>query len=50
MFDLNRCYNLPIVAPFHIKHIHSSVSYQWTIYQKYDRNGCESSSGYGALD
>ena len=53
MFDLgwryNRQYNWPIVLPINIKHVHSSVSYQWAIYQKYDRRGCESPSGYGAL-
>ena len=57
MFDLNRRYNQhynerynwPIVPPIHIKHGHSSVSYQWAIYQKYDWHGCESPSGYGAL-
>ena len=45
MFDLNRlynrCYNWPIVAPIDIKHVHSSMIY--------DRRGCESPSGYGAL-
>ena len=57
MFDLNwwdnrrnnRRYDRPIVAPIHIKHVHSSVSYQWEIYQKYDQRGCASPSGCGAL-
>ena len=57
MFDLNRRYNSrydrrynqPIVSPIHIKHVHSSVSYQWAISQKYGRRGHESPSGYGAL-
>ena len=51
MFDLNRRYDLPIVlpivVPIQIKHVHSSVSYHWAIYQKYDRRGHESPSGYG---
>ena len=38
-----------IVAPIHIKHVHSGVSYQWAIYQKYDQRGHESPSGYGPL-
>ena len=37
MFNMNRWYNRlivePIVAPIQIKHIHSSVSYQWATYQ-----------------
>ena len=53
MFDMNRRYNwpivAPIVAPIHIKHVQSSVSYQWAIYQKYDRRGHASPSGYGPL-
>ena len=53
MFDKywrhNRPIVVPIVAPFHIKHVHSSVSYQWQIYQKYDQRGRELPSGYGAL-
>ena len=40
---------MTIVAPIQIKHVHSSVSYQWVIYQKYHWHGRESSSGYGAL-
>ena len=58
MFDLDRRYNRPFVAPIvapivlliHTKHIHSSVSYQWAIYKKKekDRRRCESLSGYGA--
>ena len=54
MFDLNRSYNQrcnrPIVAPIHIKHVQYSFSYQWATYQKYDWCGCESPSGYGALE
>ena len=43
-------YNWPIIAPIDIKHVHYSVSNQWAIYyKKYDRRGCESPSGYGAL-
>ena len=38
----------PIEAPIQIKHVHSSLSYQQATYQKYDRRGQESSSGYGA--
>ena len=38
MFDNDRHNNRPIVAPFvppiQIKPVHSSVSYQWAIYQK----------------
>ena len=57
MFDLNwrynQCYNqsieVPIVAPIHIKYVHSSVLYQWAIYQKYDRHGHALPSGYVAL-
>ena len=53
MFDVIWRYNLPIVAPIvsaiQIKHVHSSVSYQWAIYQKYHLRGRESPSGYGAL-
>ena len=49
MFDMNRRYDRPLVPPIQIKHIHSSVSYQWAIYQKYNLCGCESPSGYGAL-
>ena len=37
MFDLNRRYNRQILALIYIKLVHSSVSYQWAIYQKYDR-------------
>ena len=54
-FDMNWRYNQPIVAPLvppivlpiQIKHVHSSVSYQWVIYQKYNRHGHASPSGYG---
>ena len=53
MFDLNWQYNWrynrSIVLPIHIKHVHFSVSYQWAIYQKYDRRGSESPNGYGVL-
>ena len=49
----NRRYNRPIVPtivpPIQIKHVHSSFSYQQAIYQKYNRRGNESPSGYGAL-
>ena len=31
-------------------HVHSSVSFQWAIYQKCDRRGCESSSVHGASE
>ena len=52
MFNMDRCNNRPIVAPIvlpteapiQIKHVHSSVSYQWATYQIYDRRGCESPS------
>ena len=55
MFDLNQRYNqlivqpivALIVAPIQIKHVHSSVSYQWPIYEKYDRHGHALPSGYG---
>ena len=33
--------------PIQIKHVHSSISYQQATYQKYDRRGQESPSGYG---
>ena len=50
MFDLNKRSILwLIVAPIQIKHIHSSVSYQQAIHQKYDRCGDELPSGYGPL-
>ena len=45
MFDMNRCYNRQIVPPIQIKHVYSSDSYQWAIYQKYDRRGHASPSG-----
>ena len=32
-----------------LKHVHSSISYQQGIYQRYDWRGCESPSGYGPL-
>ena len=41
-------YNQLIVALAHIKHVHSIVSYQLVIYQKYDRRGHPLPSGYGA--
>ena len=50
MFDLNwrcnRCNNWLIVPPIHV---HSSVSYQQAIYQKYSWRSRESPSGYGPL-
>ena len=57
MFDLNQRYNQRYdwhydrsnVLPIHIKHVHSSISYQWLTYQKYDRRAHELPSGYGAL-
>ena len=50
MFDLNRRPILwAIVAPIQIKVVHSSLSYQQATYQKYDRRGQESPSGYGPL-
>ena len=50
MFDLNRRpILLAIVAPIQIKVVHSSLSYQQATYQKYDRRGQESPSGYGPL-
>ena len=48
-FDMNRRYNQTIVPPIQIIHVHSSVSFQRAIYQKYDRRGRESPSGYGVL-
>ena len=45
MFNMN-----PIVAQIHIKQIHSSVSYQWPIYQIFNRHGCEWPRGYVALE
>ena len=50
MFDLQleqKYYDWPILAPIHIKHVNSCVSYQCAIYIKYDRRGHESPSGYG---
>ena len=35
--------------PIQIKPVHYSISYQQATYQIYDRRGCESPSGYGAL-
>ena len=56
MFNMDRRYNRPIVAPIvspivtpiQIKHVHSSVSYQRAINQRYNRRGL-ASSGYGPL-
>ena len=39
----------PKVIDIYIKPVHSSVSYQWAITQKYSRCGRESPSGYGPL-
>ena len=48
MFDVNRHYDRPYNWPsIQIKHVHSSVPYQEATYQKYDRRGHESPSGYG---
>ena len=49
MFDLKWRYDRPILGPIIIKPVHSSYPYQWAIYQKYNRRGHESPSGYGAL-
>ena len=57
MFNMDRRYNRPIVAPIvspivpliQIKHVHSSVSYQRATYQRYDRCGFRLPSGYGPL-
>ena len=53
MFNMNRLYNRPIVAPvvvlIQIKYVYFSVSYQWAIYQKYDRWGHTSPRRYGPL-
>ena len=49
MFNMNRRYNRPIVTPIQIQNVHSSVSFQRAIYQKYDWRGRELPSGYGAL-
>ena len=50
MFDLNRRPILwAIVAQIQIKVVHSSLSYQQETYQKYNRHGQESPSGYGPL-
>ena len=38
--------NRPLIQ---INHVHSSVSYQQATYQKYDRHGHKSPSGYGPL-
>ena len=46
MFDLQSALQSVLhSALIHIKHVHSSVSYQWAIYQKYDRLGDESLVG-----
>ena len=55
MFNMNQSYNWPIVLQIvpaivlliQIKHVHSNVSYQWAISQKYNWRGHESPSGYG---
>ena len=49
MFNLSPPILWAIVAPIHIKHVYSSVSYQWAIYQKYDQGGHELPSVYGPL-
>ena len=38
-----------IVAPIYIKPVHSSVSYQQALCQKYDRRGRQLPSRYGPL-
>ena len=48
MFNIKRHYKL-IVARIQIKDVHSIVSYQWAINQKYNRRGSGSPCGYGAL-
>ena len=40
----------PIEPPNQIKHVHSCVSYQWPIYQKYNWRGHESPSRYGVIN
>ena len=57
IFDLNRRYNWHYNCPYnqlilaliHIKFVHSSISYQWAINQKFDWRVCKSPSGYGPL-
>ena len=57
MFNVNWQYNrpiaalivVPIVVLMEIKHVHSTVSYQWAAYQKYDPRGHALPSGYGSL-
>ena len=44
MFDLQSALQSLLI---HIRYVHSSASYQWTIYKKY--GGHESPSGYGHL-
>ena len=50
MFNMNRRYNRPIVAPIvvpiQMKHVHSCESYQQATHPKYDLRGRESPSGY----
>ena len=41
--------SMAIVALNHIKHVYSSISYQWVINHEYDRHGHESPSRYGPL-
>ena len=51
MFDVNRRPILwAILLPIQIKHVHSSISYQQAIYQRYNLRGCESPSGYVPLE
>ena len=51
MFNMNQRYNQPIVTPIvaPIVDVHSIVSYQLSICQKYNRVGHESTSRYWAL-
>ena len=50
MFNLNWWQIIwAIIASIQIKHVHSSLSYQQATYQKYDRRGHKSPSGYGPL-
>ena len=54
MFDMNRRYNGPIVPPIVPPIGHQTCTFQCSIptgdLSKYDRHGCESPSGYGALE
>ena len=53
MFNMNRRSNRPIGPPIglptQIIHVHSSVSYHWATFKKYDRHGHASPIGYGPL-